>query len=64
MSIAYGLNPEDLSQSGWGLLLPAEMDQSTREAILKGLQPLLELRRSQTGSVFRLFTQETGVSFG
>ena len=52
-----GVNPDDLAESGWGVIFPAQSDP----AVAAALQPLLELRRDQAGRVFRTFTGPDGV---
>ena len=50
--LSVGLNPDDLSQAGWSILFPAQMDTS---AVEQALAPLIELRRAQADSLNKLF---------
>ena len=42
-----GLDPEQLDQTGWGIIFPLNTDPAIREALL----PLMELRKSQASKV-------------
>jgi hypothetical protein len=56
------VDPDDLTQAGWGLLLPADIDPAVREA----LEPLIEHRRAQVGNpnLFRIFEGDSGYQPG
>jgi len=47
LAVVSWVNPKRLDQAGWGIIFPAKMDASRREAIKAKLQPLLELRQKQ-----------------
>jgi hypothetical protein len=50
------LDPNNLTQSGWGIIFAADADPKIKES----LRPLLEHRRSQTDTLFRIFEGENG----
>jgi hypothetical protein len=52
-----GVDPDDLAESGWGVIFPAQSDA----AVAAALAPLLDLRRDQAGRRFRLFAGSDGV---
>ena len=60
----FGVDETDLSQAGWGLVLPVDADPRLRSA----LQPLLDLRRSQASArsehLYREFLGEQGYRHG
>jgi hypothetical protein len=64
MSLTYGLDPKNLHEAGWGLLLPADLDPEYADALLNALQPLLDLRERQAGRVFRIYKGPDGVRGG
>ena len=47
-------DPSHVEEVGWAILFPADMNPTLREQIKEALQPLLDLRRSQAGDLFRL----------
>ncbi|EOG3620154.1 hypothetical protein ACK9U2_002012 [Pseudomonas putida] len=49
--VPFGVEPEKLSQTGWAVLFPRD----THPEIIQALRPLLELRKEQTGSLYREF---------
>lgn len=50
-----GNDPRDVSQSGWGVIFPAGAGSDHSAAVREALSPLLELRRSQAGELYREF---------
>jgi hypothetical protein len=71
-ALAEGLDPADLAQAGWGLVLPAAQpgtpEHAAQQAILSALEPLIALRRAQASATdprrFRLFTGPAGLRPG
>lgn len=57
-----GVDPSDLAQAGWGILL-AESDPLNGE-ILEALKPLLDHRRAQAGSLYRQYVGPDGYREG
>jgi hypothetical protein len=56
--VKEGVDPNDLAQSGWGVIFPFTNDPEAtkKQAEIKAaLQPLLDLRQSQAGKYFRIF---------
>ena len=49
-----GGDPSRVEEVGWAILFPADMRPTLREEIKEALQPLLDLRSSQAGDLFRL----------
>jgi hypothetical protein len=54
--IRYGLNANNLSEAGWGVVFAYDSDPAIREA----LSPLLELRREQANQKKPLYKEFTG----
>lgn len=54
--LAFGNDPEDLAQSGWGVIFTSGAGPEVRKA----LEPLLELRREQAGARYREYSGEEG----
>lgn len=55
-----GIDPSDLRQAGWGLILAEDADPE----LLTALQPLLDLRREQAGPRFQIFAAARGYRVG
>jgi hypothetical protein len=49
--VAEIADPNDLAESGWGVVFARDCDPSIRQA----LQPLIELRKKQAGDLFKVF---------
>ncbi len=54
-----GVDPKNLADTGWGLLL-AFSDSDKTPALLDALRPLLDLRRQQAGERYREYTGAQG----
>jgi hypothetical protein len=58
--VSLEIDPDDLSQAGWGIIFPADIDTT---AIEQALAPLIEWRRSQANQeseLFRIFKGPAG----
>jgi hypothetical protein len=60
MAIREGIDPRDLNQAGWGVILTTDADPG----IVEALRPLLELRQAQAGDRFRIFKGTEGYRLG
>ena len=59
--VSMELDPEDLSQTGWGIIFPAGMDTAELE---EALAPLIEWRRAEAACLFKIFKGEDGYRNG
>lgn len=57
-------DPNDLSQTGWGVVFPGDICPCAVEELKSQLKPLLELRSRQAGTLFRIFEGKDGYSKG
>ncbi len=55
---AEGIDSNDLSQTGWGVIFPAGLTQSQVDSLKNALKPLLDHRKKQAASQHELFYQE------
>lgn len=63
--VAEGVDAEQLDSAGWGVLFPAGLPESSREAIKEALKPLLDHRRAQAGETYQEYIDpERGVKNG
>jgi phosphatidylserine/phosphatidylglycerophosphate/cardiolipin synthase-like enzyme len=68
--LADGFSPDDLKQSGWGVVFSAKTAPQEKAGILEALDPLLQLRKQQaggayeTGGRFKIFHNEIGYQDG
>lgn len=53
--VKEGVDPNNLAESGWGVIFPAGFDPAIKEA----LQPLLKLRQEQAGPYYRCYDGQT-----
>jgi phosphatidylserine/phosphatidylglycerophosphate/cardiolipin synthase-like enzyme len=60
LSTMVEVDPNDLKTAGWAAIFPAGMDSSKKAGIQSALKPLLDLRSSQAGDLFRLFEGSAG----
>jgi hypothetical protein len=60
LGVVSWVNPCDLAQTGWGIVFPARMPKSHREAVQEALSPLLNWRRAQAGELFFIFADAEG----
>lgn len=61
LGVRDGIDPQSLSKSGWGLVLPAVIPgdaqgHKAQEALLESLKPLLDHRKSLAGKHFKVFS--------
>ena len=54
--LAPYINPANLLQTGWGLVFPADMEQTRIDAILEALAELVVLRQGQAAGRYKLYT--------
>ncbi len=64
MALIEGIDPRNIADAGWGLLLPADLSEEITDEIRKNLQPLLRLRRKQAGGLYREYFGPQGVLTG
>jgi hypothetical protein len=72
MGAKEGIDPKNLSETGWGVIFPAystsdperDKKQKEEEAIREALQPLFQLRQKQAGDRFRIFEGSHGYRSG
>ena len=57
---AYDRDPKDLGAVGWGVIFAADEDP----AVIKALEPLLEMRRQQAGPYYREYKGQDGKQRG
>jgi hypothetical protein len=57
MGVIEGVDPTKLAEAGWGIVFPYKEPGTTPTVadIKEALRPLLELRRSQAGDLFKLY---------
>jgi hypothetical protein len=60
-ALKAGLNPQDLSQAGWGVIFPANWTEEVQMAVREALWELLEHRKQQAGALYREFLREDAV---
>ena len=54
------VQPDDLSLAGWGVIFASNTPAAQKQAIKDALKPLLDLRKSEAGDLFKVFDNETG----
>lgn len=55
LGVKEGVDPKDLSQSGWGVIF-AHADSDRIDPVKEALKPLLDLRKHQTGELYKEYT--------
>ena len=58
------VQPDDLSLAGWGVIFASNTPAAQKQAIKDALKPLLDLRKSEAGDLFKIFDDETGYQPG
>jgi len=56
--VAEGIDNNDLSQTGWGVIFPANLPKKSLDGIKEALKPLLDLRQKQAAAQQASFYQE------
>lgn len=57
----HGVNPEDLSEAGWGVVVPESVRTAEGPAVLDALKPLIDARQAQVGDArFQLLGYRPG----
>lgn len=65
LGVAEGIDVSDLSQTGWGVVIPASLPQKSVDGIKDALKPLLDLRKSQAANQDpRFYNEFIGVDLG
>lgn len=54
--VPFGIEPDNLSQTGWAVLFPSDIHPQ----IIQALRPLLDLRKTQAGALYREFQNGEG----
>lgn len=62
LGVATGIDEDDLSQAGWGIVLAA--DDPLTDDLLVALEPLCALRAEQAGPLFKVFRDDDGLKAG
>jgi hypothetical protein len=53
-------DPARVEDVGWGVIFPADMDGALQTAVKEALAPLLDLRQSQAGELFKIYEGPLG----
>ncbi len=56
--------PDNLEQTGWGVIFASATPAAEKQAIKEALKPLLDLRASQAGDLFKIFDDANGYQKG
>ena len=56
--------PDNLEQTGWGVIFASATPAADKQAIKDALKPLLDLRASQAGDLFKIFDDANGYQQG
>ncbi|MCK4901348.1 MAG: hypothetical protein KAS38_21370, partial [Anaerolineales bacterium] len=59
-----GLDPTELSQSGWGVIFPQSLEPNQLAALKEALRPLLEHRQEQAAQEFEHYYKECSGELG
>jgi hypothetical protein len=60
VSLPFGVDPKRLDQAGWAIIFPAAIDAVQKDSIRSAMKPLLDLRRSQAGELYREYADSEG----
>lgn len=55
LGVVAGVDPNKIDEAGWGVIFPADPEGKFVPAVKDALKPLLDLRREQAGSFFRIY---------
>ena len=56
--VAEGIDMSNISQTGWGIVFPANLPKKSVDSIKDALKPLLDLRKSQASQLDQRFYKE------
>ena len=60
LGVVHGVNAKNLAETGWGVVFAGTPDP----AIYSALKPLLDLRKSQAGNLYREYAADKGYIAG
>ena len=64
LDLSPDVEPDDLSDTGWGIIFSSQVGKSQVNRILDALGDLIQWRKGQAGPRFRIFTGQDGYQWG